>query len=97
MDDARRMCSGNKENSTRPDHQHHSSKSTFVAQAVGTLDQMAPRRTFCGLSIGDPNILRNYGHLPNLKEYKPFARLRESMDVIRALMHEGKCNYNGHP
>jgi len=68
---------------------------TFIAQAVGTLDQIAPRRTFCGLSIGDPNILRNYGQVPNLKEYKPFARLRESMDVIRALIHDGKCNYNG--
>jgi len=68
---------------------------TFVAQSIGTLDQMAPRRTFCGISIGDPNILNHYGHLPPLNELKPFARLRESMEVIRALIHDGKLNFNG--
>ena len=68
---------------------------TLVAQSIGTLDQMAPRRTFCGLSIGDPNILRHYGQLPPLKELKPFARLRESMEVIRALIRDGKCSFSG--
>jgi 5,10-methylenetetrahydromethanopterin reductase len=68
---------------------------TLVAQSIGTLDQIAPRRTFCGISIGDPNILQHYGKLPMLKELKPFGRLRESMQVIRALIRDGKCNFNG--
>jgi 5,10-methylenetetrahydromethanopterin reductase len=68
---------------------------TLVAQAIGTLDQMAPRRTFCGISIGDPSVLRHYGQLPPLNELKPFGRLRESMEVIRALIHDGKCDFNG--
>ena len=49
---------------------------TLVAQAIGTLEQMAPRRTFCGISIGDPNRLRLYSQIPPMKDLKPFARLR---------------------
>lgn len=68
---------------------------TLVAQAVGTLAQMAPGRTFCGLSIGDPNRLGLYRFLPPMNELKPFARLRESMAVIRGMLREGKSSYEG--
>jgi 5,10-methylenetetrahydromethanopterin reductase len=68
---------------------------TLVAQAIGTLDQMAPGRTFCGISIGDPTRLSLYRHLPPMNELKPFARLRESIGVIRLLLAQGKVDFSG--
>lgn len=68
---------------------------TFVAQALGTLDQMAPSRTFCGISIGNIGMLAQYLHLPPAKELKPFLRLEESLQIIRTLMRDGKVDYKG--
>jgi len=68
---------------------------TFVAQAMGTLDQMAPNRAFCGISIGNIGMLAQYVHLPPTKELKPFVRLEESLKIIRTLIHDGKIDFKG--
>jgi 5,10-methylenetetrahydromethanopterin reductase len=68
---------------------------TLVAQALGTLEQLAARRTFCGISIGDPNRLALYNNLPPMNQLKPFGRLKESIGVIRELIHEGKTEFKG--
>lgn len=68
---------------------------SFVAQAIGTLEQMAPKRTFCGISVGNNEMIEQHGHFS--KELRPnsLERLREAITVIRQLIRTGRCDFHG--
>ncbi|UCH31671.1 MAG: 5,10-methylenetetrahydromethanopterin reductase [Candidatus Bathyarchaeota archaeon] len=52
-----------------------------TAQAVSTLNEIAPGRVVCGLGVGDRTTLE----MVNLKPSKPLATIRESVRIIRAI------------
>lgn len=68
---------------------------SLVAQAMGTLDQIAPRRTFCGISIGNAEMIQQHGLFSNEANPKPFGRLKEAITIIRELVKTGRSDYQG--
>jgi 5,10-methylenetetrahydromethanopterin reductase len=68
---------------------------SLIAQAIGTLSQIAPGRTFCGLGVGNADMLAQYRHLQKISKSKPLARLEESVQIISALLRDGKIDYKG--
>lgn len=63
-----------------------------TAQAVATLDEIAPGRVVCGLGVGDKTTLQ----MVNVEQKKPLATIKETVQIIRGLAsgkrfrHEGK-------
>lgn len=51
----------------------------ITAQAVATLNEIAPGRVICGLGVGDKTTLQMLG----IEQAKPLAAIRESVRVIR--------------
>ena len=52
-----------------------------TAQAVATLNEVAPGRVVCGLGVGDKTTLK----MVNAEQTKPLATIRESVRVIREI------------
>jgi len=52
-----------------------------TAQAVTTLNEIAPRRVVCGIGVGDRTTLE----MVNMKPSKPLATIRESVRIIREI------------
>ncbi|UCG36449.1 MAG: 5,10-methylenetetrahydromethanopterin reductase [Candidatus Bathyarchaeota archaeon] len=52
-----------------------------AAQAVATLNEIAPGRVVCGIGVGDKTTLE----MVNLKPSKPLATIRESVKIIREI------------
>ncbi len=52
-----------------------------TAQAVATLEEIAPGRVLCGLGVGDRTTLE----MVNTKPSKPLATIRESVRIIREI------------
>lgn len=52
-----------------------------TAQAVATLNEIAPGRVVCGLGVGDKTTLE----MVNIKQSKPLATIRESVHIIREI------------
>jgi len=52
-----------------------------TAQAVATLNEIAPGRVVCGIGVGDRTTLE----LVNMKLSKPLATIRESVGIIREI------------
>jgi len=50
-----------------------------TAQAVSTLNEIAPGRVICGIGVGDRTTLE----MVNIKPSKPLATIRESVKIIR--------------
>jgi 5,10-methylenetetrahydromethanopterin reductase len=53
----------------------------ITAQAVATLNEIAPDRVVCGLGAGDKTTLR----MVNLEQRKPLRTIRESVKIIREI------------
>jgi 5,10-methylenetetrahydromethanopterin reductase len=52
-----------------------------TAQAVATLNEIAPGRVVCGLGVGDRTTLQ----MVNIKMRKPLSTIRESVHIIREI------------
>lgn len=52
-----------------------------TAQAVATLNEIAPGRVVCGLGVGDKTTLQ----MVNMEQTKPLATIRESVGIIREI------------
>ena len=52
-----------------------------TAAAIGTINQLAPGRTFCGIGTGN-TAMRIMGHRP-----QRIAEFDEYLNVLRALLH----------
>ncbi len=52
-----------------------------TAQAVSTLNEIAPGRVICGIGVGDRTTLE----MVNMKPSKPLATVRESVEIIREI------------
>ena len=52
-----------------------------TAQAVASLNEVAPGRVVCGLGVGDKTTL----NMVNVAQLKPLAAIRESVQIIRDL------------
>lgn len=52
-----------------------------TAQAVATLNEIAPGRVVCGLGVGDKTTLQ----MVNIEQTKPLAMIRESVYIIREI------------
>jgi len=52
-----------------------------TAQAVSTLNEIAPGRVICGIGVGDRTTLE----MVNMKPSKPLATIRESVNIIREI------------
>jgi 5,10-methylenetetrahydromethanopterin reductase len=50
-----------------------------TAQAISTLNEIAPGRVICGIGVGDRTTLE----MVNMKPSKPLATIRESVKIIR--------------
>jgi len=57
-----------------------------TAQAVASLDEIAPGRVVCGIAVGDRSTLANVG----VEQVSPLAHVREAIAIIRQ-MTSGKA------
>jgi coenzyme F420-dependent glucose-6-phosphate dehydrogenase len=75
-----------------PTFRHHPS---IVAQAFGTLGEMFPGRVILGVGTGESlnEVPPTAMHWPEMKER--FARLRESITLIRKLWIEERVSFDG--
>jgi len=62
-----------------------------TAQAVATLNEIAPGRVVCGLGVGDKTTLQ----MVNIEQTKPLATIRESVRVIREISSGGSLEMQG--
>jgi len=62
-----------------------------TAQAVVTLNEIAPSRVVCGLGVGDKTTLQ----MVNIEQSKPLATIRESVRVIREIASGGTLEMQG--
>ncbi len=53
----------------------------ITAQAVSTLNEIAPGRVACGIGVGDRTTLE----MVNMKQSKPLTTIRESVRIIREI------------
>ena len=58
-----------------------------TAAAIGTINQLAPGRTFCGIGTGN-TAMRIMGHRP-----QRIAEFDEYLNVLRALLHGEEVEY----
>lgn len=66
---------------------------TFVAQMLGTLDELSNGRAEAVVSFGNLGMLSQYG--VQWKGSKPLSRVREGLDVIRTFLTDGAITHNG--
>lgn len=52
-----------------------------TAQAVSTLNEIAPGRVVCGIGVGDRTTLE----MVNMKQFRPLATIRESVRIVREI------------
>ncbi|MGD8545542.1 MAG: 5,10-methylenetetrahydromethanopterin reductase [Candidatus Bathyarchaeota archaeon] len=62
-----------------------------TAQAVATLNEIAPNRVVCGLGAGDRTTLE----MVNLEQRKPLRTIRETVRIIREITAGNKLEMNG--
>jgi 5,10-methylenetetrahydromethanopterin reductase len=62
-----------------------------TAQAVATLNEMAPGRIVCGLGVGDKTTLQ----MVNVEQTKPLATIRESVRIIREVSSGNALSMEG--
>ncbi len=62
-----------------------------TAQAVSTLNEIAPGRVICGIGVGDRTTLE----MVNMKPSKPLATMRESVKIIREITSGGNLEMQG--
>jgi len=62
-----------------------------TAQAVSSLNEVAPGRVVCGLGVGDKTTL----NMVNIPQQKPLSAIRESVQVIRELTSNRSANLAG--
>jgi 5,10-methylenetetrahydromethanopterin reductase len=63
----------------------------FTAQAMATLNELAPGRVVLGIGAGDKTTLRCVG----VELHKPLKAVRESVDIIRMLIRGEKVVFKG--
>ena len=63
----------------------------FTAQAIATLDELAPRRVVLGIGAGDKTTLDSVG----VEMQKPLAAIQESIDIIRKMISGETVAYDG--
>jgi len=62
-----------------------------TAQAVSTLNEIAPGRVVCGLGVGDRTTLA----MVNVRSSKPLTTIREAVEVIRGTVSGKKFKMEG--
>jgi len=62
-----------------------------TAQAVSTLNEIAPGRVVCGIGVGDRTTLE----MVSMKPSKPLATIRESVRIIREITSGKKLEMQG--
>lgn len=62
-----------------------------TAQAVASLNEIAPGRVICGLGVGDKTTLE----MVNMKQKKPLSAIRESVKIIREINSGGSLKLMG--
>ena len=62
-----------------------------TAQAVASLNEVAPGRVVCGLGVGDRTTL----NMVNVPQQKPLTAIRESVQIIRDLTSGRSVNLKG--
>ncbi len=75
-----------------PTFRHHPA---VIAQAFGTLGCLYPQRVMLGIGTGEAmnEVAASGGQWPAFPER--FARLREAVDLIRALWHDERVSFEG--
>ena len=63
----------------------------FTAQAVATLEEMAPRRVVLGIGAGDKTTLDTVG----VEMRAPLAAVQESVAIIRGMLNGETVSYQG--
>lgn len=63
----------------------------ITAQAVSSLNEIAPGRVVCGLGAGDKTTLK----MLNIAMFKPLSTIREAVRIIRELSSGAKINLDG--
>jgi 5,10-methylenetetrahydromethanopterin reductase len=66
---------------------------TLIAHALATLDELSAGRAEAVVSYGDPGILDAY-HV-EWRGTRPLARVREALEVMRALLDRGEVTHEG--
>jgi len=62
-----------------------------TAQAVASLDEIAPGRVVCGLGAGDKTTLE----MLDVQQSKPLSAIREAIQIIRGIVHGGSLELKG--
>ncbi|MEM2439960.1 MAG: 5,10-methylenetetrahydromethanopterin reductase [Candidatus Bathyarchaeia archaeon] len=62
-----------------------------TAQAIATLNEIAPRRVVCGIGVGDKTTLQ----MVNVEQTKPLATIRESVHIIREITSGKTLEFQG--
>jgi 5,10-methylenetetrahydromethanopterin reductase len=63
----------------------------FTAQAVATLEEMAPNRVVLGIGAGDKTTLDTVG----VEMHKPLTAVQESVAIIRRMLNRESVSFNG--
>ncbi len=63
----------------------------FTAQAVATLNELAPARVVLGIGAGDKTTLASIG----VEMQKPLSAVKEAVDIIRKMIGGGNVVYKG--
>jgi len=63
----------------------------FTAQAIATLDELAPRRVVLGMGAGDKTTLDSVG----VEMQKPLAAVQESIEIVRKMISGETVAYDG--
>lgn len=63
----------------------------FTAQAVATLDELAPKRVVLGIGAGDKTTLASVG----VEMRKPLTTVREAVNIIRSMTRGEKVVFEG--
>jgi len=62
-----------------------------TAQAIATLNEIAPGRVVCGIGVGDKTTLQ----MVNIEQVKPLATIRESVHIIREVSSGKTLEFQG--
>lgn len=62
-----------------------------TAQAVASLNEIAPGRVICGLGAGDKTTLK----MANIKQKKPLSTIREAVQIIREITSGKNLEFEG--
>jgi 5,10-methylenetetrahydromethanopterin reductase len=63
----------------------------MTAQAVASLNEIAPGRVVCGLGAGDKTTLR----MLNIKQVSPLSAVKESVEIIRSISSNRDATIEG--